>query len=569
MISQVYGGGGSAGAPYTNDYVELFNGSGSAVNLTGYSVQYADATSASWSPTPLTPVSLANGSYYLVQEGSSGIAGSPLPTPDQPLGTTDLGATAGKVALVNTATLLSGTCPLGAEVVDFVGYGATANCSEGAGPAPAPSNTTADLRGAAGCIDTNNNSADFATGTPAPRNTSTPPNFCRTLSVSTSGTGSGIITGPGINCPSDCTQTYADGATVALTATPGSGSTFAAWGGDCSSSAGTTCNLTMNADHTATATFNAIPGATTLTVSTAGTGSGTITGPGIDCPGDCTETYAGGTSVTLTATPGSGSTLAGWGGDCSGSVGTACNLTMSADHTASAVFDAAPGSHRLGVSTSGTGSGTITGPGINCPGDCAETYAGATVVALTATPGAGSVFGGWGGDCSSSVSNKCNLTMSADRAASATFNFNPNTYQPDGLIKRSTDHAFIGGGIYNANAKGQTRGWKAHRGQRRKFEIKFENDGNAPDRFRLDGCASSRTISVRYFQHISDVTTAVAGGSYLTRPLAPGASTTIELRMKPSAHAQVGGKGSCRVTGKSTVQATRQDAVRARLKVVR
>src|SRR6266540_2872800 len=353
-------------------------------------------------------------------------------------------------------------------------------------PAPAPSNTTADLRGAAGCADTNNNAADFATGTPTPRNTATPPNFCRTLSVSTSGTGSGTITGPGINCPGDCTQTYADGASITLTATPGSGSTLAGWGGDCSSSAGTTCNLTMNADHTATATFNAIPGATTLTVSTAG-----------------------------------------------------------------------------------TGSGTITGPGINCPGDCAETYAGATVVALTATPGAGSVFGGWGGDCSSSVSNKCNLTMSADRAASATFNFNPNTYQPDGLIKRSTDHAFIGGGIYNANAKGQTRGWKAHRGQRRKFEIKFENDGNAPDRFRLDGCASSRTISVRYFQHISDVTTAVAGGSYLTRPLAPGASTTIELRMKPSAHAQVGGKGSCRVTGKSIVQATRQDAVRARLKVVR
>ena len=34
-----------------------------------------------------------------------------------------------------------------------------------------------------------------------------------------------------------------------------------------------------------------------------GTGTGTITGTGISCPGDCTETYADGTAVTLTANP--------------------------------------------------------------------------------------------------------------------------------------------------------------------------------------------------------------------------------------------------------------------------
>ncbi len=30
-ISQVYGGGGNAGAPYKNDFIELFNRSGSTV----------------------------------------------------------------------------------------------------------------------------------------------------------------------------------------------------------------------------------------------------------------------------------------------------------------------------------------------------------------------------------------------------------------------------------------------------------------------------------------------------------------------------------------------------------
>ena len=47
-----------------------------------------------------------------------------------------------------------------------------------------------------------------------------PPPPPRTLTVQTQGTGSGSVTGPGINCPGDCTETYADGQQVSLTATP-------------------------------------------------------------------------------------------------------------------------------------------------------------------------------------------------------------------------------------------------------------------------------------------------------------------------------------------------------------
>jgi hypothetical protein len=39
VISQIYGGGGNSGAPLTNDYVELFNRSATAVSLNGLSVQ--------------------------------------------------------------------------------------------------------------------------------------------------------------------------------------------------------------------------------------------------------------------------------------------------------------------------------------------------------------------------------------------------------------------------------------------------------------------------------------------------------------------------------------------------
>lgn len=82
----------------------------------------------------------------------------------------------GKVALVTSTTASSGSCPAGASIKDIVGYG-TANCFEGAA-APALSNTTANSRAANGCTDTDNNSADFSTQAPAPRNTSTALNLC-------------------------------------------------------------------------------------------------------------------------------------------------------------------------------------------------------------------------------------------------------------------------------------------------------------------------------------------------------------------------------------------------------
>lgn len=172
VISQVYGGGGNTGAPYTHDFIELFNRGTSSVNVNGWSVQYASATGTSWTVTPLGNLTIAPGRYLLIQEagGANGVA---LPTPEVVAsggGLASLGATSGKVALVNSTTALTGSgCPFAASVVDFVGYGTTANCSEGAN-APAPSNTNAALRKGLGCTETDSNSSDFATGAPNPRN---------------------------------------------------------------------------------------------------------------------------------------------------------------------------------------------------------------------------------------------------------------------------------------------------------------------------------------------------------------------------------------------------------------
>src|SRR2546426_4344857 len=85
-----------------------------------------------------------------------------------------MSATAAKIALTSTTTLLSGSNPVGGPtVVDFVGYGSTANAFQGSGPAPAPSNTASDLRAGNGATDTDDNAADFSAGTVNPRNSST------------------------------------------------------------------------------------------------------------------------------------------------------------------------------------------------------------------------------------------------------------------------------------------------------------------------------------------------------------------------------------------------------------
>ena len=90
VISQVYAGGGNAGATFTNDFVELFNRGGSAVDLAGWTVQYASAASTSWSATALSG-SVQPGRYYLVQLASTAAVGAPLPAAEA-TGTSNLAA---------------------------------------------------------------------------------------------------------------------------------------------------------------------------------------------------------------------------------------------------------------------------------------------------------------------------------------------------------------------------------------------------------------------------------------------------------------------------------------------
>jgi len=170
--------------------------------------------------------------------------------------------------------------------------------------------------------------------------------------VELDGGGSGHVTGTeGINCPGVCWKDMEDFFDVVyqpatLTASADPGSIFAGWGGACLFvRTNATCEIPRfyDATRTAIARFErlSILRPSTLTVSVAGTGTGTVTGPGITCRGDCAQGYVNDAAVTLSATPAAGSTFAGWSGACSDSSPT-CSLTMSGGKSVTATFTADP-----------------------------------------------------------------------------------------------------------------------------------------------------------------------------------------------------------------------------------
>jgi uncharacterized protein len=176
VISQIYGGGGNTGAPFRNDFIELFNRGTNAVNISGWSVQYASGAGSTWLVTPLAGT-IAPGRYYLIQQASGGANGSNLPPADA-TGSISMSASAGKIALVTNTSPLTGICPLSdSRVRDLIGYGTAASCYEGAS-APSHGNTTSLRRAFDGCTDTQTNAVDFLVAGVLPRNSASPPHGC-------------------------------------------------------------------------------------------------------------------------------------------------------------------------------------------------------------------------------------------------------------------------------------------------------------------------------------------------------------------------------------------------------
>lgn len=299
----------------------------------------------------------------------------------------------------------------------------------------------------------------------------------RVLVLSLFGKGSVASAPVGSNCWKNCVQKFADNSLVTLTATPTKGYSFKNWGGACSKSTSTTCDLTMNSSKHAWATFTAaaplptayiiaqppyLPwygsydtrvnwgsnNATSCLTSTGQTGLhggflvkdlATTTTFSVTCINGANTVTANVTvKVTPPATavngvcgPSNGATLtsAPTTGLCSKGTATAvtgsgpwawqCNGSNGGT-TASCSASLLLASNVLTTTVSGSGNVVSSPAGINCPGTCMFSYATGTVVTLTATQGSGSTFTNWTGACSGSTPT-CTVSMSQARTVGAVF----------------------------------------------------------------------------------------------------------------------------------------------------
>jgi predicted extracellular nuclease len=173
VITQLYGAGGTAGAAYNKDFVELFNRSSEPVALGDLYLHYHSATGNGTSTGYRLPQkTLAPGEYFLVTGRSDGTVGADV-TGDHALGNSlSMSGTAGRVT-ISTQSAGFGPGVLPSTWVDMLGYGGanvwetgTTSAPNGTGAAPAASATNSVQR-IDQCIDTDNNRADFTAASAA------------------------------------------------------------------------------------------------------------------------------------------------------------------------------------------------------------------------------------------------------------------------------------------------------------------------------------------------------------------------------------------------------------------
>ena len=248
------------------------------------------------------------------------------------------------------------------------------------------------------------------------------------LTIVKAGTGTGTVQCEVESGPiGSCAAEYPEGTQLTVLAEADLGSKFTGFSGACS---GSSCELTMNAAKSVTATFDleATP-EFALTVTKAGTGTGTVLCEAAEGPEACKAKYPEGTEVALLPTADSGSNFAGFSGACSGPT---CTLTMDAAKSVTATFNLnAPAESTLSVTKAGTGDGTV-----QCKfnggsaGACTSPKPNGTTVEIIATPNAGSEFAGFSGgtgSASSCSTSPCSFTLNANSSVTATFNLIPRT----------------------------------------------------------------------------------------------------------------------------------------------
>ncbi len=139
-------------------------------------------------------------------------------------------------------------------------------------------------------------------------------------------------------------------------------------------------------------------------------------------------------------------------------------------------------------------------------------------------------------------------------------------FQPDGLVKRSSDANYIGDDIYNTTAQHQSVTGAVVAGRSVTWDIKVHNDGDTDDPMTLVGCHRSSGFVVKYFTSTGiNITPDVVDGAQSTGTLAPDGEYDLILRIRSEATTASGQLKACKVIATSFGDTRRRDAIKATL----
>ncbi len=284
----------------------------------------------------------------------------------------------------------------------------------------------------------------------------------------------------------------------------------------------------------ASQSFGAGGGTGTINV-TAGTGCAWTTSNGaswISVISGANGTGSGKVSYSVGANTGTASRFAGF---------TIAGQTFT-------VSQAGTQTYTLGVTTSGTGNGTVTSS------PTGTTFNAGTSVTLTATPGANSAFAGWSGACTGAATT-CTVTMNSNLSVAAAFNAQTYTI----AASAGTGGSISPSGSVNVNA-----------GANQTFTISPAS-GYAISSVSVDGTSMGKMSSYA-FSNITASHTINASFTTLTYTLSISksgtgngtvtnsptgtsfpAGTSVNLTAAPDANSTFGGwSGGCTGTGTSS-----------------
>ncbi|MGZ4783971.1 MAG: N-acetylmuramoyl-L-alanine amidase, partial [Oryzihumus sp.] len=153
--------------------------------------------------------------------------------------------------------------------------------------------------------------------------------------------------------------------------------------------------------------------------------------------------------------------------------------------------------------------------------------------------------------------------------ASTTVTIAPSDQRPDGWISTAASSGYVGNDVYNTTGYQQTRTLKGRRTQARTFYVRVYNDGNVKNSFAVRGSAARSGSRVRYLHGSTDVTTAMRSTNGWKVTLAPGAYRLLKVQITVLRTASFGSLKPATVRSTWTGDGTRDDLVKAVVKVTR